>query len=163
MCRVQQNLPHRRVIRAPAVNIWSSGLALCLALSAPNTALATDWPGIERALAQNAWPEAAPLIEQGLTQHPKDARLRLLLGAAQAKLGRLSQAQHTLSQLSLDHPELSEAHNNLGIVLAMQGETAAALLAFERAVLADPRNAAAAQNLKRAQAKQQGVKPSASK
>ncbi len=122
----------------------------CLVLALP--AFASDWPAIEKALGQQDWASAAPLIEQGLSEHPRDARLRLLQGMVLAKRGQLNAAQARLTQLSLAHPELSEVHNNLGIVLALQKNWGEAIAAFERAHLADPKNSAAGQNLDRARA-----------
>lgn len=139
-------------------------LSLCMGLlMAVGAAHASDWPAINKAMSEQAWDQAASLIDTGLQEHPRDARLRLLQGMVLAKKGRLPEAQTRLTQLSTDHPELSEAHNNLGIVLALQNQWPAALRAFERARLADPSNAAAVQNLHRAQAQWAKQQAAASK
>ena len=124
-------------------------------------AQAADWPAFDAAVAKGQWPLAQTLVEQGLAEHPRDARLRLLLGVAQARTQQLAAAHDTLAQLADAHPELSEAHNNLGIVLALQGRWTLAVRAFERAELANPQNAAALENLARARAQQalQAPKP----
>lgn len=135
----------RRLARLVVVACATCGLAV---------AQAADWPAIDAAVAKDQWTQAQTLVEQGLVEHPRDARLRLLLGVAQAKTQQLDAAQDTLSQLAEAHPELSEAHNNLGIVLALQGQWALAMRAFERAELANPDNASAQENLARARAQQ---------
>jgi len=50
------------------------------------------------------------------------------------------------------NPNNADAHNELGVLLASQGKLKAAVLHFEQAVKLDPNNAAARDNLRRAQA-----------
>jgi Flp pilus assembly protein TadD len=107
---------------------------------------------LEQAQAQVAsqdWRAANDTIERGLSAHPNDARLRLLQGLARAQQGQLSQAQAVFEALIADHPELSEPYNNLGIVLALQGNKEEARRQFEKALLADPDNAPARSNAAR--------------
>ena len=144
---------YNRGVKTSTYRCGLRALSLCMALlMAVGAAHASDWPAINKAITEQAWNQAASLIDTGLQAHPRDARLRLLQGMVLAKTGHLLDAQTRLTQLSTDHPELSEAHNNLGIVLALQNDWPAALYAFERAHLTDPSNPAAEQNLHRAQA-----------
>ena len=124
--------------------------SLCMAWSF--AAVAEDWTELEQHVKNRRWDQARQQVQMGLQAHPRDVRLRLLQGVIQAQTGQLAQARQTLEQLTADAPEFSQAHNNLGIVLALQGEPEAAVRAFERAQLADPNNPAATANLARAQA-----------
>ena len=98
---------------------------------------------------QGNWEAAGQTITQGLTAHPKDARLRLLQGVVWAHQGKLTLAQTAFEGMIADHPELSEPYNNLGIVLAQQGNSLGAKLQFGKALLADPQNTQAQTNLAR--------------
>ena len=105
---------------------------------------------IELALSQQNWQQAGDAIEQGLAEHPNDVRLQLLKGVWQARQGNLAQARALFEGMAARFPELSEPYNNLGIVLAQMGDLDGAKIQFNKAVLADPSNTAAQNNLRRA-------------
>ena len=74
----------------------------------------------------------------------------MLKGVWLARQGELNQAKRLFQEMTLRFPELSEPYNNLGIVIAELGDMAAAKVQFNKAVLADPSNTAAQNNLRRA-------------
>ncbi|MGA1575431.1 MAG: tetratricopeptide repeat protein, partial [Burkholderiaceae bacterium] len=68
-------------------------------------------------------------------------------GVAQAQMQQLGQARATFENMTKRYPELPEAHNNLGLVLAALGQSAEAKQAFEQALRANPGFELAKKNL----------------
>ena len=143
-------LPRRLAVRAIGVTlaIWMglAGLPLSAHAQEPEAKIVA----IEQALDKKNWPQAGEAIAQGLAEHPNDVRLQLLKGVWLARQGELNQAKRLFQEMTLRFPELSEPYNNLGIVIAELGDMAAAKVQFNKAVLADPSNTAAQNNLRRA-------------
>ena len=65
------------------------------------------------------------------------------------KQKRLAQARSYLERAIGIDPDHSEAHNNLGVVYAAQGNTREAVAQFREALRADSLNSRARQNLER--------------
>ncbi|MGD7653764.1 MAG: tetratricopeptide repeat protein [Verrucomicrobiales bacterium] len=65
--------------------------------------------------------------------------------------GHLAEARNILEQLVTAHPADADLHNDLGHVVGMQGDHAAALAHFRHALMLDPNHAAAARNVKQAE------------
>ena len=87
---------------------------------------------------QGKWGALLQAAQTAHEQNPNDARWQLLLGVAQAQTQRLGQARTTFENMTKRYPELPEAHNNLGLVLAALGQSAEAKQAFEQALRANP-------------------------
>ncbi len=78
---------------------------------------------------------------------PKASAIALLLGAAQAGLGKTEAAiGHFRRSLEID-PLLLDAYNNLGVLLNSQNQIAPAVKCFVRALMVMPGSAAARYNL----------------
>jgi len=99
-------------------------------------------------------PESAAAFEQVLRDSPDDAaaRDRLLvvlktLAGSLASEGHGSEAAARIREALALHPGDAELHNNLGILLAQQGDRQAAVAEFQAALKADPGNQAARRNL----------------
>ncbi|MGA1168193.1 MAG: tetratricopeptide repeat protein, partial [Burkholderiaceae bacterium] len=88
---------------------------------------------------QGKWGELLQAAQTAHKQSPNDARWQLLLGVAQAQTQQLGQARATFENMTKRYPELPEAHNNLGLVLAALGKSAEAKQAFEQALRANRR------------------------
>jgi len=69
------------------------------------------------------------------------------LSMAEARRGRLAEAEAPLREAIRVSPREASAHYNLGLLLAERGKPAEARDALRRALELDPRNAAAAYNL----------------
>jgi tetratricopeptide (TPR) repeat protein len=63
------------------------------------------------------------------------------------QMGQTAAALTLYQNLSQDYPELAEPHNNLGMLLAQQGELEEAKLEFEMALREQPDMAFAMENL----------------
>jgi tetratricopeptide (TPR) repeat protein len=120
-------------------------LACILGLStaqAQNTG--TDIPAL---IAAGQWAPARSAVDQQLQSRPKDAQLLLYKGVIQRESGQLREALATFTQLTIDHPRLPEAWNNLAAVHAAQGQFEQARVALEKALHTHPSYATAYGNL----------------
>ena len=90
------------------------------------------------------------LLDQGTLwaeRHPRSSFLQLLLGSAQARLGRHDAAIACFQRAIAIRPDNAEAHNNLGILFAGLGHDEQAASAFRRVVALVPAHADAYSNL----------------
>lgn len=126
------------------VSLW--GLSQASRAQEPQTKITA----IEQALEKKDWQQAGDAIEQGLAEHPNDVRLLMLKGVWLASKGELGQAKRLFEEMTVRFPELSEPYNNLGVVMAELGDLAGARVQFNKAVLADPSNTSAQNNLRKA-------------
>ena len=78
-----------------------------------------------------------------------DRQAVFLLARAELGLGDLEAAARDFERVTALRPDDANAWNDLGAVQAMRGDRAAARLAFERALAADPSLASARSNLER--------------
>jgi Flp pilus assembly protein TadD len=84
---------------------------------------------------------------------PKDAKIRADLGLALGRLGRIPEAIDQLQEALRLNPYSAETHNNLGLALLTSGKPRESIPEFEAALRLKPELKAAADNLRRAQAK----------
>jgi Flp pilus assembly protein TadD len=84
-------------------------------------------------------------FERYVKNSPKDARARLYYAKnlwdsdnEQAEVSDLQKVKRLLLEAVALNPKLAEAHLELGILYAKEGDDKAALVEYERAVLADP-------------------------
>jgi Flp pilus assembly protein TadD len=84
----------------------------------------------------------------------RDARhleARNAAAALHAQQGRLDQARAMMLAVVADYPRASQSHNNLGYIDYLRGDFAGATAAIRQALLIDPRNERARNNLRLAE------------
>ncbi len=86
-------------------------------------------------------------LEKYLQAKPDDLNGRFLRGVILADQARVPDAIDAFTRITQDYPELPEAHNNLAVLYAGQGRYDRARLALEQALLANPADATAQENL----------------
>ncbi len=86
-------------------------------------------------------------LDTYLATSPKDAEARFARGIALSRLGRNADAIRAFSELIRDVPQFPEPYNNLGVLLAGNGDYAKARSAFEIALAKNPQYTAAQLNL----------------
>ena len=110
-------------------------------------------------LSRDRVEEAIPHLREVVRLQPDDAKARTTLAEALdtrahqlGRNGNLKEAAAAFRELVALKPGDTDAQTNLGVALARQGQLDEAKMLFERALLLDPRNAAARQNLDRVNA-----------
>ncbi|MSQ58245.1 MAG: tetratricopeptide repeat protein [Betaproteobacteria bacterium] len=91
--------------------------------------------------------EAQSRLTAYLSENPKDARARFLLGVIHAEQKRNAEALKIFTELTKDHPELPEPYNNLAVIHVVQGDYEKARAALEMAIRTHPSYAIAHENL----------------
>lgn len=124
-----------------------TALTLACVLGLPMAQAQATSPDVAALMAAGQWAQARGAVEQQLQAKPKDAQLLLYKGVIQRESGQLREAQATFTQLSVEHPNLPEAWNNLAAVHAAQGQFEQARVALEKALHTHPSYAAAYDNL----------------
>lgn len=117
-------------------------------------ALSTSFPALSDEVSEvtrlhRAGQTAAALqrAQAFVATKPDDARMRFLLGVMLSDGQRTTEAIEVFLKLTLDHPELAEAHNNLAALYAGAGDYDRARIALESALRASPGYATAYENL----------------
>jgi Flp pilus assembly protein TadD len=85
--------------------------------------------------------------EQFLAAKPDDTEMRFLQGVMLADSQRLAEAMAVFVELTIDHPEMAEPHNNLAALYAAKGDYEQARQALTQAIRANPDYATAHENL----------------
>jgi spermidine synthase len=98
--------------------------------------------------------EAERLAQEGVRDHPSETRLRILLGASAASLGRREQARAAFESALALSPRDPIPYTNLGLLDLEGGAAESAIDRFAEALMLDPTSAAAKDGL--AQARQRG-------
>ncbi len=106
-----------------------------------------DIQDAERAYRRGELADARQRIERYLAKEPKDARARFLRGLILIEQRQPDAAIAAFSELALEQPELPEPHNNLAVLYAARGEYDKARDALQSALLANPNDAIAHENL----------------
>lgn len=85
-------------------------------------------------------PEAEPWFHRAIEIAPDEVASQVLLGACQARQGKLKEAEatHRGATRWTESSLLDEAHHNLGLVLRGQGRLAEAAECFRKAIEIDP-------------------------
>jgi Flp pilus assembly protein TadD len=118
---------------------------ICLGLSGP--CLADPHEEVLKLLKQNLTDQAFDLVSVYLKDHPQDPQMRFWQGNLWVKKGERSLASEVFLRLTQDYPELSEPHNNLGILQFEAGDYQKAKNSFETALKLQPNYALAKENL----------------
>lgn len=125
--------------------------------------LAWNWTGYREPLGRWHFDRGWALVKQGrlaeaqeqfrfaLDDNPGEVRARINLGNVLGQMGDLAGAEREFRQ-ALAAGENTEAWNNLGYALYLQGRSAEAVPCFERALALDPENGQARNNRQAAQA-----------
>jgi len=101
----------------------------------------------ERLNRQGRHDEALGATDAYLRAHPDDPAGRFLRGVILTDLGRDGEAVETFTGLTVDHPEMPQPYNNLGVLYAQSGQLQRARESLELAVEADPADPVALENL----------------
>ena len=133
---------HHVFLRAclAALALWTAGHALA-------QPLVPEYAEIARLIGAGQHAQALQLADTSLASRPRDPQVRFLRTLALSDGGRKAEALAELTQLTRDHPELPEPHNNLAVLLAERGEFDNARAALEAAIRANPAYAVAHENL----------------
>jgi tetratricopeptide (TPR) repeat protein len=145
---------HRQIPCAIAVLRFALGLALlCSSLvMQAQTATENDHRGspheeVQKKMNQRDWPGALQEIDEYLQERPRDPQMRFWRARMLEVLQRKPEALQVYRQLSEEYPELPEVQNNLGVMLAADGQIDEAKRAFELALRNNPTYAIAHENL----------------
>lgn len=83
-----------------------------------------------------------------IARDPRHMEARNAAAAIHAQQGRLDQARAMMLAVIADYPSVSQAHNNLGYIDYLRGEHAGAAQEIQRALVLDPLNRRAQNNLR---------------
>lgn len=83
-----------------------------------------------------------------VTRNPAHVQARSAAAAIHAQQGRLDQARGLLLEVVGAHPTLAQAHSNLGYIEYLRGDHKAAANSMRKALVLDPANAHARNNLR---------------
>lgn len=86
-------------------------------------------------------------LEQRIDESPENVQFRFLHARALAALGRNAEARQAYEVMTERFPELPEPHNNLAVLMALDGAWDQARAALETAVRTDPGYRTAWENL----------------
>ncbi|MBH9554123.1 tetratricopeptide repeat protein [Inhella gelatinilytica] len=133
-------------MRTPRHLFVASFLALGLSVAVPAQAQ------VSSEQAQSHWYAgrhelAVALLRAELDKQPQQPKLRFMLAWMLQERGLWADAEALLKQLIEDYPDHAEALNNLAVVLAQRGDLDGALLSLQRAVVLQPSNTQAQENL----------------
>lgn len=126
-------------------------LSMCMGLQA-QTATEHDHRGtphdeVQKKMLQRDWAGAMQEIDAYLTQRPRDPQMRFWRARLLETMQRTNEAMASYQQLAQEFPELAEVQNNLGVLLAANGDIDEAKRAFEMALRDNPSLAIAHENL----------------
>jgi TolA-binding protein/ketosteroid isomerase-like protein len=122
-------------------------LALFALLAFGLPADADDLQEANALFKQGSYTQAQDKVSAYLSDHPKDAKARFLLGLIYTEQNKQAEAVKTFTGLTEDYPELPEPYNNLAVLYAAQGQYDKARSALEAAIRTHPSYATAHENL----------------
>ena len=102
---------------------------------------------VRKLLRRGKYEQALVLVKKNVAQNPRDPQMRFWEGYLYEQMGQPQMAKPIYVGLTQEHPELAEPHNNLGVLLAAEGNYGEARQMFELALRANPRYALAQENL----------------
>jgi Flp pilus assembly protein TadD len=94
--------------------------------------------------------EAERVAQEGVSVHPTETRLRILLGASSASLGRREEARAAFESALALSPRDPIPYTNLGLLDLEGGAAESAIGRFAEALMLDPASAAAGDGLAQA-------------
>lgn len=102
---------------------------------------------VQKSMQARDWFNALNQVDQYLINQPRDPQMRFWRARLLEQLNQADEALATYTTLAQDYPELPEVQNNLGVMLAAQGNVDEARVAFEHALRNNPDYATAHENL----------------
>jgi Tfp pilus assembly protein PilF len=102
---------------------------------------------VQKSMQARDWFNALNQVDQYLINQPRDPQMRFWRARLLEQLNQADEALATYTTLAQDYPELPEVQNNLGVMLAAQGNVDEARIAFEHALRNNPDYATAHENL----------------
>lgn len=102
---------------------------------------------VQKSMQARDWFNALNQVDQYLINQPRDPQMRFWRARLLEQLNQADEALATYTTLAQDYPELPEVQNNLGVMLAAQGNVDEARFAFEHALRNNPDYATAHENL----------------
>lgn len=109
----------------------------------PATDLDLAWTQARAAMQRQDWNAALSQLATLSSAHPELPGPAVNLGIAQARLQKTAEARRTLEAASQRFPNFAPAQDQLGLLLAAQGEFEAADSAYVKAIAIDARLASA--------------------
>jgi tetratricopeptide (TPR) repeat protein len=113
----------------------------------PTLAQAEPHEATLKLLKQEKFTDALQFVQAYLIDHPNDPQMKFWLALLLNKKGSTQESLALYREITQQYPELAEPHNNLGMLLAQQGELEEAKLEFEMALREQPDMAFAMENL----------------
>ncbi len=139
--------PSAPPLPARSLRAGLAALVVCAASAGWAQPVPREYAEITRLIGAGEHAQALEVADRHLAERPRDPQLRFLRTLALSDAGRKPDAIAELAQLTRDHPELPEPHNNLAVLLAERGEFDNARAALESAIRANPTYAVAHENL----------------
>ena len=102
---------------------------------------------VRKLLRRAKYDQALVIVQKQVALNPRDPQMRFWQGYIYEQMGQPQMAKPIYVGLTQEHPELAEPHNNLGVILAAEGNYGEARQMFELALRANPRHALAQENL----------------
>ena len=102
---------------------------------------------VRKLLRRAKYEQALVLVKKNVALNPRDPQMRFWEGYLYEQMGQPQMAKPIYLDLTQEHPELAEPHNNLCVLLAAEGNFGEARQMFELALRANPRYALAQENL----------------
>ena len=121
---------------------WQPGQSL-----ATKIVISTPHNDVRKLLRQAKYPQALLLVNKGLANNPRDPQMRFWQAFIFEQLGQADMALQAYLDLTREYPELAEPFNNLGVIYASKGDYPNAKAALDNALRANPKYAAAHENM----------------
>lgn len=102
---------------------------------------------VRKLLRRAKYDQALILVKKYVAVNPRDPQMRFWEAYIYEQMNQPALAKPIYLGLTQEHPELAEPHNNLGVLLAADGNYGEARQMFELALRANPRYAVAQENL----------------
>jgi Flp pilus assembly protein TadD len=95
---------------------------------------------LARAFVENELRKDIGVAEQGVAEHPDEAKWQGMLGTRYLEAGRIREGVTHLQEAIRLAPRDAESRNNLGLALRAQGQLGEAIVRFREAVVLAPKN-----------------------
>ena len=111
------------------------------------TVISTPHNDVRKLLRQAKYAQALLLVNKSLGANPRDPQMRFWQAFIFEQLGQPDMALQVYLDLTREYPELAEPFNNLGVIYAAKGDYPNAKAALDNALRANPKYAAAHENM----------------
>ena len=121
---------------------WQPGQSMATKL-----VISTPHNDVRKLLRQAKYAQALLLVNKSLGANPRDPQMRFWQAFIFEQLGQPDMALQVYLDLTREYPELAEPFNNLGVIYAAKGDYPNAKAALDNALRANPKYAAAHENM----------------